>query len=77
MPTPKASAWLAQASDQNSMMTVKPRRVPSTSKSLPPPAYMTAYATRNADCRCENCSFETGMSRAIAWIATGSACRSR
>jgi hypothetical protein len=37
-----ASPWLAQASDQNSMMTVNPRRVPSTSISLPPPAYISA-----------------------------------
>ena len=42
MPTLPASPWLAQASDQNTMITVKPRRVPSTSISLPPPAYMSA-----------------------------------
>jgi hypothetical protein len=37
-----ASPWLAQARDQKSMMTVKPRRVPRTSISFPPPAYMNA-----------------------------------
>ena len=42
VPTLVASPWLAQASDQNTMMTVKPRRVPRTSISLPPPAYMRA-----------------------------------
>ena len=42
VPTLTASPWLAQARDQNTMMTVKPRRVPRTSISLPPPTYMKA-----------------------------------
>src|SRR5215475_6563954 len=37
-----ANAWLADASDQNTMMTTNPRREPSTSTSLPPPAYINA-----------------------------------
>ena len=39
---PVASAWLAQASDQKTMMTANPRRVPSRSISTPPPAYISA-----------------------------------
>ena len=42
MPKLVARPWLAQASDQNTMMIVKPRRVPSTSSSRPPAAYMKA-----------------------------------
>ena len=37
-----ASPWLAQASDHHTMITRKPCRVPSTSTSLPPPAYISA-----------------------------------
>jgi hypothetical protein len=62
MPKPVASPWPAQASDQNSMIATKPILVPSTSISLPPPAYITAYATRNDDCSNENCSLLIGMS---------------
>ena len=39
---PAATAWLAHASDQNTMMTRNPRRVPSRSTSAPPPAYISA-----------------------------------
>src|SRR6185437_9048410 len=42
MPNPVARPWLAQARDHQSMMNKKPVRVPSTSRSLPPPAYMPA-----------------------------------
>ena len=42
MPTLVASPWLAQASDQNTMIARSPARVPTTSISLPPPAYITA-----------------------------------
>ena len=42
-------AWLAQAIDQNTMMTRNPRRVPSRSMSTPPPAYISAYASRNTE----------------------------
>jgi len=42
IPTLVASPWLAQASDQNTMMARRPARVPTTSISLPPPAYITA-----------------------------------
>ena len=77
MPTLVASPWLAHASDQNSMIARNPVRVPTTSMSLPPPAYITAYAIRNEDCRNENCALLTGMSRSIALIATGSVWRSR
>ena len=37
-----AREWLAHASDQNTMMIVKPSRVPRTSNSRPPAAYMKA-----------------------------------
>jgi len=37
-----ARAWPAQASDQNTMMMVKPRRVPKRSSRRPPAAYMNA-----------------------------------
>src|SRR5215831_10644373 len=67
-----AKAWLAQASDQKIIITVNPRRVPSTSTNFPPPAYMKAYANRKVDCRAENCWLESGISFAIALTATGS-----
>ena len=72
-----ARAWPAQASDQRVMMIVKPRRVPSASRSRPPAAYMIAYVIRKAVCRSENCWLVTGMSRAMALMATGRVCRSR
>ncbi len=37
-----ARPWLAQATDQKSMIASMPMRVPTTSMSLPPPAYITA-----------------------------------
>ena len=37
---PAASPWLAQASDQNTMITKNPRRVPSASMRRPPPMYI-------------------------------------
>jgi hypothetical protein len=72
-----AKAWLAQASDQKIMITVNPRRVPSTSTSFPPPAYMKAYANKNVDCSAENCWFVSGISFAIALTATGNVWRSK
>jgi hypothetical protein len=72
-----ASAWPADASDQNTMIAVKPARVPSTSANFPPPAYISAYVMRKAVCSSENCWLLTGMSCSMALIATGSVCRSR
>ena len=72
-----ASAWLAHASDQKIMITVKPVRVPRASANFPPPTYMHAYESKNADCSVENCWLERGMSFDIAFTATGSVCRSR
>src|SRR5690242_12680446 len=41
-----ASPWLAHASDHHTMIQTNPARVPSVSISLPPAAYMIAYAIR-------------------------------
>jgi hypothetical protein len=60
---PVARPWLAEARDQPIMMRSRPRRVPSRSTSAPPPAYMKAYASRNAACSCENSVLLSGMSR--------------
>ena len=42
IPNPVAKPWLAQANDHQIMINRKPRRVPTASTSLPPPAYMAA-----------------------------------
>ena len=72
-----ARPWLAHASDQNTMITRKPRRVPSRSMSTPPPAYASAYANRKTELNAPNCVLVRGMSRWIAATATGSDWRSR
>jgi hypothetical protein len=74
---PVARPWLAEAIDQPIITISRPRRVPSRSTRAPPPAYMTAYASRNAACSWENCVLVSGMSRCTAAIATDSDCRSR
>ena len=61
--TPAARLWLMQASDQPSMMTRNPRRVPRRSTSAPPPAYISAYASRKHEFRNPNCVLVRGMSR--------------
>ena len=52
--TPVARLWLAHASDQKTMITRNPRRVPSRSISTPPPAYISAYASRNIELSAPN-----------------------
>ena len=64
-------------SDHQTITIRKPRRVPSASTSLPPPAYIKAYATRNAACKREYSVLEIGKSRWIAVIATARVCRSK
>jgi hypothetical protein len=72
-----ARPWLAHASDQKIMITVKPWRVPRTSMSLPPPRYISPYVTRKAESRNAFIWLEMGMSSRIAPMATGSVWRSR
>ncbi len=40
--TPVARPWLAQASDEKTMINTRPRRAPRMSLSFPPPMYMKA-----------------------------------
>src|SRR5690349_18464446 len=72
-----ASPWLAHANDHQIITPAKPARAPTQSMNRPPPMYMTAYATRNIDCKVEYWVFDIGISCWIAAIATGSVCRSK
>ncbi len=77
MNRPLANPWLAQASDQNTMMMANPRRVPKKSSNFPPTRYIAPYAAKNAVFKRAKDCVSKAMALGIWSITDGSVSRSR